>query len=142
VGGRRTDANQKDIVADLRSIGADVVPTHAVGIEGFPDLVVGFRQMNFLLEVKTEKGQIRPEQAAFQQSWRGQVAIARSIDEAIDILNSATLRLSTSPDQQLFAKAIATVREGGGYGTVTIELNAGDVRRMSTTISEHINRGG
>jgi len=47
----RIDANQPAIIAALRSIGATVQPLHAVG-GGCPDLLVGLRGRNILMEVK------------------------------------------------------------------------------------------
>ena len=45
------DANQEEVVKALRKIGAFVQPLHRVG-QGCPDLLVGFRQRWFMLEVK------------------------------------------------------------------------------------------
>jgi hypothetical protein len=39
----------------------------------------------FLMEVKTDDGRLMPEQVKFHQSWRGQTAIVRSVDEALMI---------------------------------------------------------
>ena len=47
----RTDTNQKAIVFALRRLGCSVKPTHMVG-DGFPDIVVGFRNSNYLFEIK------------------------------------------------------------------------------------------
>jgi hypothetical protein len=45
------DKNQPAIVAMLRQVGAHVQHLHAVG-KGCPDLLVGFRGENWLLEIK------------------------------------------------------------------------------------------
>jgi hypothetical protein len=47
----KVDANQREVVAALRGAGATVQLLHAVG-EGCPDLLVGYRGGNYLLEVK------------------------------------------------------------------------------------------
>ena len=78
----RIDANQNEIVAALRSVGASVAPAHTMG-GGFPDLVVGFRGMTYLLEVKTAKGKLTKDQRAWHPAWRGHVAIVRSVEEAL-----------------------------------------------------------
>ena len=44
----KVDANQSDIVAGLRSIGATVQPLHAVG-KGCPDLLIGYRGDNYAI---------------------------------------------------------------------------------------------
>jgi len=80
----KVDRNQSQIVAALRDIGASVEPIHALG-GGVPDLLVGFRGRTLLMEVKTDDGRLTPQQVKFHQSWRGQTAIVRSIDEALMI---------------------------------------------------------
>ena len=47
----RVDANQKEIVAELRKLGASAVAIHEIG-RGCPDLLVGTLGINYLLEVK------------------------------------------------------------------------------------------
>jgi hypothetical protein len=51
---RRTDTNQAAIVAALRGIGAFVEPTLAKLGHGVPDLLVGFRGVWYLAEVKDD----------------------------------------------------------------------------------------
>jgi len=82
----RIDENQPDIVHALRALGASVQPLHAVG-GGCPDLLVGFRGRNFLLEVKNPdkpKGdqKLTPKQITWHTGWQGQVSIVRSVTEA------------------------------------------------------------
>jgi len=86
----KTDQNQAEIVAALRAVGATVHPIHRLG-GGLPDLLVGYRGQNYLLEVKTATGHLTPDEAKFFQTWRGQVAIVRNITQAlaaIDITKS------------------------------------------------------
>jgi urease gamma subunit len=84
---RRTDANQSAIVAALRQVGATVLLLHEVG-HGAPDLCAGYRGVNVLLECKD--GSKAPSAQAltrhergFHLNWRGQVAVVRSVDEAL-----------------------------------------------------------
>lgn len=86
----RADDNQKDIVAALRDAGASVQPLHAVG-RGVPDLLVGFRGVNVLMEVKTESkaSKLNPLQVDWHESWRGLVCVVRNADEAIAALSLA-----------------------------------------------------
>jgi hypothetical protein len=89
---RRIDANQNEIVKTLRQIpGVSVAITSALG-NGFPDLVVGFRGRNFLLEIKDgqkkpSQQQLTPEEAAWHLQWRGKVSVVKNIDEAIRALD-------------------------------------------------------
>lgn len=84
---KRTDANQAEIVAALRQAGASVAPTHGLG-RGFPDLAVGFRGQNFLLEVKDgmkkpSERKLTPDEERWHQGWRGQVVTVESVPEAL-----------------------------------------------------------
>ena len=85
----KSDANQSDIVESLRTIGATVESLHRVGA-GCPDLLVGFRGVNVLMEVKTDKGKLRETQVAWHDEWRGQVAIVRNADDAFLVLEQVT----------------------------------------------------
>ncbi|MCL1888902.1 MAG: hypothetical protein FWF99_00155 [Desulfovibrionaceae bacterium] len=83
----KTDANQAEIIQALRRVGAEVLDLSRVG-QGCPDLLVGFRGRNYLLEVKRPKakgqraGTLTPDQERFFSEWRGQVAIVRTVDDA------------------------------------------------------------
>ncbi len=77
----RVDGNHREIVKALRQIGCSVLNLAPVG-EGCPDLLIGFRGANYLLEVKTARGQTNARQRAFKQAWRGHYAVVRSVDEA------------------------------------------------------------
>jgi hypothetical protein len=83
----RVDSNQSEIVAALRAVGVSVQPLHTVG-KGCPDLLCGVRGTNLLLEIKDgnkppSARKLTPDEAAWHESWRGQVAIVESVDEAI-----------------------------------------------------------
>lgn len=89
----RTDHNQKRIVEALRRVGATVFSLHKVG-QGCPDLLVGYRGRNLLIEVKNSdqvksKRKLTPDEKQFHESWRGQVAIVETVDEALMVLNNS-----------------------------------------------------
>ncbi len=84
---RRVDVCQTEIVAALRQIGASVWITSNLG-GGFPDLAVGFRGRTYLLEVKTPPIKLTPAEEGFHITWRGQVAIVTSAEEAMEVLNA------------------------------------------------------
>lgn len=75
------DANESRIIKWLVSAGATVEKLPPGN--GRPDLLVGFRGRNYLLEVKTEKGRIRPEQESWHSAWNGDVHVVRTPQEAI-----------------------------------------------------------
>ena len=86
------DANQPSIVGALRAIGASVQPLHSVG-QGCPDLLVGHRGVNYLIEVKDgdkfpSARQLTEPQKVWHICWSGQVAIANNITEALEIIGA------------------------------------------------------
>lgn len=90
----RQDANQPDIVSGLLYMGATVQVLSAVG-QGCPDLMIGWKGQNYLIEIKNPekpKGDQRltPDQIKWHGFWRGQKAVARTIEDAIAIINGAT----------------------------------------------------
>ncbi len=69
----KIDRNQPEIVAALRKAGAMVQPLHSIG-QGFPDLLVFFRGVLTLLEVKDgdlpPSGRaLTPDQVEFHRVW-------------------------------------------------------------------------
>jgi len=79
---RRIDNNQVDVVAALRGVGASVLHLHAIG-KGAPDILVGFRGINVLIEIKSAKGTMTPDESAFVSGWLGQVCVAYSPEMAL-----------------------------------------------------------
>jgi hypothetical protein len=89
------DANQAMIVQGLRAVGASVESLAVMG-RGVPDLLVGYRARNFLLEVKnplkSPSGRaLRPEQVCWHGEWRGQVAVVHDLREALVAIGAITL---------------------------------------------------
>ena len=78
----KIDRNQVEIVETLRRAGASVQPLHTVG-DGVPDLLIGYRGVNLLLEVKGPRGTLTPDQVEWHGAWRGHVVVVRTIDEAL-----------------------------------------------------------
>jgi hypothetical protein len=90
----KVDANQSTIVDALRKIGATVQPLHTVG-KGCPDLLVGWRGINTLIEVKDGKKPpsartLTPDQVEWHGGWKGRVAVAKSVDEALAAIGAVT----------------------------------------------------
>ena len=81
----KVDDNQRAIVEALRAIGATV---YAIGRP--VDLLVGYRRINTLLEIKNVHGKdaVSPRQQDFIDEWRGQVAVVRNPEEAIAVLKN------------------------------------------------------
>lgn len=90
----RVDSNQAGIIAALRVIGASVAILSPLG-HGIPDLLVGFRGNNYLLEVKNgdlipSRRRLTQKENSFFEDWRGQKAVVDSVDEALDAINART----------------------------------------------------
>lgn len=96
--GNRIDENQTEIVGVFRQLGCTVAITSMIG-QGFPDLVVGIvgrnERVNLLVEIKdgskppSARKLTAPEQK-FHDSWRGQICIVSSPNDAIELYNSVT----------------------------------------------------
>lgn len=84
---RRVDANHRNLVRDLRSVGVSVLDTHTLGA-GAPDLVVGYQGVNLLVEVKSRKGKQNPCQKDFGALWHGRYIVAKSAEEVLRCLIS------------------------------------------------------
>lgn len=87
---KRTDSNHRELVNQIRKLGASVWDTHELG-KGFPDLIVGIRNQNFLLEVKDGKKspsrkRLTEDEQKFFNIWKGQVAKVETLDEVIKVL--------------------------------------------------------
>lgn len=85
---KKVDSNQSKITKALRDLGATVQHLHAVG-KGCPDLLVGYKGGNYLLEVKDgekpeSQRKLTPDQVIWHYDWAGQVAIVTSPKEAVD----------------------------------------------------------
>lgn len=93
----KTDKNQAEIVDAMRKHGATVQILSAVG-KGVPDLLVGYRGVNFLFEVKGQNGKLTEPQIKWHDDWQGKVYIVRSIDDAIMILSTKILVYGISID--------------------------------------------
>jgi len=82
----KPDGNQSEIVEALRAVGASVFLLHAVGC-GCPDLLVGFRGVNYLLEIKCGRhAKLTPAERRFFDVWSGYAEVVRTVDEAYAVI--------------------------------------------------------
>jgi hypothetical protein len=86
----RVDRNQAEIVKALRAVGCSVQTLHRVG-QGCPDLLVGVRHRNVLMEVKNGQKvpsarKLTDDQIAWRMNWKGQFVVVESVDEALAIV--------------------------------------------------------
>ena len=99
------DRNQDDIVNALENIGCSVVDLSGTPkrarTKGLPDLLVGWRGKNYLMEVKAlketnKRGRLRESQYEFFAKWKGQCCVIRSLEDALRELG---LTLQQQPPQ-------------------------------------------
>jgi len=93
----QVDRNQTAIAEALRKVGATVQFLHVVG-RGCPDLLVGFRGRNYLLEVKDRtqykkwgrdqriNDGLTEAEARWHAIWCGEVEVVASVDEAMSAI--------------------------------------------------------
>lgn len=88
----RVDANQAEIVKALRDAGASVQPIYQLG-KGVPDLLVGFRGVNFVVEVKDgskspSARRLTPDERKWHAAWSGHVVVVETVADALRLLAS------------------------------------------------------
>ncbi len=82
----KTDQNQAEIVKATRELGASVVILASVG-KGCPDILVGYKNKNYLFEIKKDsKQKLTPDQVVFHQKWKGQIHVIINLDELLKII--------------------------------------------------------
>lgn len=91
--GSKVDTNQKEIVKAYRDAGASVEDLSAAG-SGFPDLVVGFLGVTYLVEVigpdklkKFRKNDgLSDNQVEWHEAWRGHCCKVKNVQEALAVI--------------------------------------------------------
>jgi Holliday junction resolvase len=83
----RIDDNQKEVVSQLRKLGVSVAITSMLG-KGFPDLVLGHQNKNYLIELKDgsktkSRKTLTEDEEKFFNDWRGSVCKCENIDEIL-----------------------------------------------------------
>ena len=95
----RVDANQKEIVQELRKRGISVLHTHQLG-RGAPDIIVGYMNSNYLIELKDgnkSKSQQRltKDELDFSLKWRGSYAVCNSLEQILLLIDYDKERATT-----------------------------------------------
>ena len=96
------DATQDGIVAALEAAGATVQDLCRYG--SVPDLLVGYRGANYLIECKPVEGDKRQlnlnaKQVDWHAAWQGQVAVANSPEQALAIIGATDQNKNASVEQ-------------------------------------------
>jgi hypothetical protein len=88
---KRTDSNHAEIIKALRKIpNLSVFSTHEVG-KGFPDIVIGYKGINYLIEIKDgnkppSARKLTDAEVKFHNDWQGQIKIVNNLDEVLNLL--------------------------------------------------------
>lgn len=87
---KRIDRNQPEIVKALRKSGCSVLHLHIIG-RGCPDILVGFRNKNYLFEIKDgdkppSAQKLTPAEKKFFMMWDGQVNVIKAAEDALKIM--------------------------------------------------------
>ena len=83
----RLDSNHVAVMRALRNVGMEPLSLANVG-DGCPDIVVGFRGLNVLLEVKDgskppSERKLTAAEQEFQATWSGQICTVISPEAAV-----------------------------------------------------------
>jgi hypothetical protein len=110
---KKIDANQPRIVEQLRKLHVSVRVLSMVG-EGFPDLILGFRKMCFIIELKDgslppSKRKLTPEEQKFADTWRGQYAVCETLEEILIVIG---YKVVTDDGPQFFDTVTVDKSEG------------------------------
>jgi len=73
----KRDANEKEIVDYLKKRGLSVERLNTP-----LDLLVGYNKRNYLVEIKMPKKHMNDKQIKFTESWKGQLVVINSIEQA------------------------------------------------------------
>ena len=93
----RIDANQPAVVAYLRKLGMSVCILSPMG-NGIPDLLVGWRGLNVLLELKDgakppSAQELTGDERDWHAKWAGQLATVNSAEDAARVVIAEWERL-------------------------------------------------
>lgn len=83
----KVDQNQRNIVECLRKYGCSVQHLHKIG-QGCPDILIGYKGKNILIEIKHSTGKHTAQQVIWHAEWKGQVATVNSLEKAIEVVNA------------------------------------------------------
>ena len=87
----RVDANQKEVVKQLRDRGVSVLHTHQLG-KGAPDLILGYYGSNYLVELKDgaktkSQQKLTADELDFMNKWRGNYAVCNSLEQILQLID-------------------------------------------------------
>lgn len=91
---KRTDGNQKEIVAALRDAGYYTIDLSALGHGVFDQLVACNNGIVVMMEIKTPGGKLTPGERKFYDIYPGLKCVVHGVEAALMIM----LQLATLPE--------------------------------------------
>lgn len=95
----QTDANQKEIVGDLKRLGFSVEDLARHG-RNCPDLLVANHVLTIAVEIKTETGKFRIGQLEWLAKWKGFCGYATTINKVLAMFNEPRVYCLDSSDKK------------------------------------------
>lgn len=88
----KVDKNHSEIVTQLRQTFGPgcVLDLSRVG-QGCPDILVGVRGKNILLEIKSDGGSLTDDQRGWHRVWWGQAHVVYNFEEALQVIEDLTV---------------------------------------------------
>lgn len=83
----KIDSNQKAIVKSLREIpGVSIVSIASQG-NGCPDLLIGYKNLNYLIELKSlSTSKLTEQEIIFIEHWKGNVAVCYNLNQVLQVI--------------------------------------------------------
>lgn len=83
----KIDSNQKAIIQRLREIPSlSVVSIASVG-NGIPDIIIGYKNFNYLIELKSSStSKLTEQEIKFVKGWNGNVAVCYNLDQVLQVI--------------------------------------------------------
>lgn len=80
----KRDENEAELIQVYKQMGCSV---HQLNEKGIPDLLIGYRGLTDLAEVKIKSGVLTPEQQVFKTEFNGTYRIVRTVQDVIKHVN-------------------------------------------------------
>lgn len=80
----RRDKVELDVVKQLRSISG--ISVEVISIKNVGDLLIGFRGVTYLIELKSKGGKLTDGQKQFHNEWTGQHAICTTLEDILKVI--------------------------------------------------------
>lgn len=87
----KVDGNHRQILDALKQMGWSVCDTSRLG-EGKPDAFIARSGRVIALEIKSVRGKPNAAQNRFKRDWRGEYAIVRTVEGALELIRASGFR--------------------------------------------------